>query len=73
MWATTIKRVKSGDINKDRAEAYVEELEAAEETAASFPTECPNCFAQIPAPPRGVPSISCDFCGTVIMPMTSES
>lgn len=69
-WANYIRRVKSGDINKDRAEAYVEELEVAEETAASFPTQCPNCFAEIAAPPRGVPSVTCDFCATVIMPIS---
>lgn len=68
MWAAMIKRVKSGDIDNDRAEAYVEELEAAEETAASFPTQCPNCFAEITAPPRGVPSVTCEFCNTVITP-----
>ena len=39
-----------------------------EEIAAAFPTNCPNCYAQLEAPPRGVTSITCEFCGTVVTP-----
>jgi hypothetical protein len=67
-WATYIKQVQTGEINRDRDEDYVEALQQAEATAASFPTQCPNCFAPVPTPPRGAPSVVCEFCGTVIMP-----
>lgn len=68
-WAAMIKRVQTGDIDKDRSDAYVEELETAGIVSASFPTECPHCYASIPPQPRGVTSYSCDFCGAVVKPM----
>lgn len=67
-WAATIKRVKTGEIDGERADEYVEELEEAEATAAAFPAKCPNCFAAVPPQPRGVDSTVCAFCGTVIRP-----
>lgn len=67
-WAAMIKRVKSGDIDKDRSDDYVEELETAGIVSASFPTQCSNCYAAIPEQPRGVTSYTCEFCGTVTMP-----
>lgn len=67
-WATYIKQVQTGEINRDRDEDYVEALEQAQAATASFPTQCPNCFAAVPTPPRGAPSVVCEFCGTVIMP-----
>lgn len=71
-WAAMIKRVQSGEIDEDRADEYVEELEEAAAVAVSFPTQCPNCLAAVPAPPRGVSSITCEFCGTTITPEKSE-
>lgn len=68
-WASTIKRIQVGDIDKDRADEYIEEMEAAEETAAAFPTLCPNCFAPVPPQPRGITSYKCDFCGQIIEPV----
>ncbi|MEW5989421.1 MAG: hypothetical protein AB1791_22570, partial [Chloroflexota bacterium] len=65
-WATLIKRVKSGEIDEDRADRYVEEVEAAEAALSTFPTTCPNCFSPLPPPPRGVTSVTCEFCGSVI-------
>jgi DNA repair exonuclease SbcCD ATPase subunit len=67
-WAAMIKRVQTGEIDEDRADDYVEELEEAEATAAAFPEQCPNCFAAVPPPARGVSNVTCEFCGTVITP-----
>jgi phage shock protein A len=67
-WAATIKRVETGGIDADRADEYVEEIGTAAEAAASFPTQCPTCFAPVPTPPRGVTSVTCEFCSTVITP-----
>lgn len=71
-WAALIKRVQTGDIDVDRADEYEEEVEAAEAMALTFPENCPNCFAAIERPPRGVTAVTCDFCGTVVSPEASE-
>lgn len=70
-WAKLIKQVNSGEIDEDRAEGYVDEIEVAEKTAVSFPETCPACFAQVPPQPRGVLSINCEFCGAAITPVSS--
>ncbi len=67
-WAAMIKRIQTGEIDDDRAQEYVDELEEAKETAVSFPAQCPNCFAAVPTPPRGVLSVTCEFCGATITP-----
>lgn len=67
-WAIMVRKVTSGDIDDDRADDYVEELEGVETVAAAFPSECPNCFAPFEAPPRGVTTAQCEFCGAVITP-----
>jgi hypothetical protein len=67
-WASTIKRVQSGEINNDREEEYLEEIKAALAVAGTFPAQCPNCFASVPTPPRGVVSVDCEFCGSAIRP-----
>jgi len=67
-WAGYIKRVQTGEINEDREEDYMEEIEEAEAKIGTFPTRCPNCFADVPVPPRGVSSVTCEFCGTTITP-----
>ena len=72
-WAAMIKRVQTEDIDEDRADEYIEELEAAEETAASFPAQCPTCFAEVPEQTRGITSYTCEFCGNVIMPELPEA
>jgi hypothetical protein len=66
-WAALLKRVQSGDINSDRHEQYVAEVEAASQL--QFPTQCPNCFAAVPTPPRGARSVTCEFCNAVINPL----
>lgn len=67
-WAAMIKRIQTGEIDEDRSDEYVEELEAAAEITASFPTQCPTCFAAVAPPDRGVTSLTCEFCGAVIQP-----
>ncbi len=67
-WAAMIKRIQTGEIDDDRAQEYLDELEEAQATAVSFPTQCPNCFAAVPTPPRGITSVACEFCGTTIVP-----
>lgn len=67
-WAAMIKRVQTGEIDQDRCDEYVDELAAAAAITASFPTQCPNCFAAVPKPDRGVTSLTCEFCGAVIAP-----
>jgi hypothetical protein len=67
-WAAMIKRVQTGEVDEDRSDEYVEELEASGVTSASFPTQCPTCFAAVPEQPRGVTSYTCEFCGAVIAP-----
>lgn len=64
LWQQYINRVKSGDINSERAIAVDA---AAVEKARSAPTKCPNCGAAITKPVlRGQDTIKCDFCGAII-------
>ena len=67
-WTALIKRVKSGEIDEDRDDDFVEEVEAAMAVAGTFPAECPSCFAPVPPPGRGVSSVTCEFCGATIIP-----
>ncbi|NKQ36747.1 MAG: hypothetical protein HF973_14175 [Chloroflexi bacterium] len=67
-WAAMIKRVQTGEIDQNRAEEYLDDVEEALAMSASFPTQCPTCFAAVPEQPRGVTSYTCEFCGTVITP-----
>jgi len=65
-WATMIKLIQTGEIDDDRADEYEDELE--ETDAVVFPTQCPGCFAPVEPPSRGETSLTCEFCGTVIVP-----
>ena len=67
-WAVWLKRVQSGEIDRDRDEAYRAEVEAAAARAATFPTQCPSCFGPLPEAPRGAERIHCPYCGVVITP-----
>lgn len=69
-WAVLIKKAQTGEIDGERAAAYLEALDALAETAAAFPTACPNCFAAVSPPARGITSVTCEFCGTIITPVT---
>lgn len=71
-WAAMIKRIQTGEIDEDRSDEYVDELEEAGIISSSFPTQCPNCFAAIPEQPRGVTSYTCEFCGAVVAPEIQE-
>lgn len=71
-WATLIKRVKNRDIDQDRADEYIEEVQEAEVTMGTFPAQCPGCFAPVTPPPRGVTNVSCEFCGSVIVATPSS-
>jgi len=64
LWQQYINRIKSGDINSERAIAVDT---TAVEKARSAPTKCPNCGGAITKPVlRGQDTIKCDFCGEVI-------
>ena len=71
-WAAMINRIQSGEIDGDRSDEYLDELEAAGITSASFPEQCPNCYAAVPPQPRGVTVYECEFCGATIMPAAAE-
>lgn len=68
-WAAMINRIQSGEIDSDRSDEYLDELEAAEITSASFPEQCPNCYAAVPEQPRGVTTYTCEFCGATVQPL----
>lgn len=67
-WAILIKRVQSGEIDADRNERFISELVDAAAMADSFPSQCPNCLANLPEPPRGATRITCEFCGSSVSP-----
>ncbi len=68
-WAAMINRIQSGEIDGDRSDEYLDELEAAQITSASFPEQCPACYAAIPEQPRGVTVYACEFCGATVQPV----
>ncbi len=67
-WVMWINRVKSGEIDAFRHTQYREEVQEAAALALTFPSQCPACFAAVPTPPRGMTSVTCDFCGAIIKP-----
>lgn len=67
-WVMWINRVKSGEIDSFRHAQFREEVQEAASLSLSFPSQCPTCFAPVPTPPRGVTSVTCDFCGAIIKP-----
>ena len=63
-WQKLITRVKSKEIDADRAIALDEK---AVEKAKSAPSQCPTCGGLITKPVlRGQDTITCEFCGNVI-------
>lgn len=63
-WQKLISRVKTKEIDADRALAIDQE---AVEKVKTAPTQCPNCGGAITKPVlRGQDSITCEFCGNVI-------
>lgn len=67
-FAALVQRVVSGQIDEDRADDYSGEVEEAAALQAQFPAACPNCLAPLPTPARGVASVTCDYCSSVIKP-----
>jgi predicted nuclease with TOPRIM domain len=63
-WRALIKRAKEGNFNKNRAiEVDQEEVEKVK----NAPTICPNCGGALTQTVlRGMDSINCEFCGTII-------
>jgi hypothetical protein len=63
-WNALLGRVKSGEIDKERARP---KDQAVVEAARSVPTKCTTCGATLPAEiVRGQREITCQYCGTVI-------
>jgi hypothetical protein len=63
-WDALISRVKSGEIDKERAHP---KDEAVVEAARSAPTKCTTCGATLPAEiVRGQREITCEYCGSVV-------
>ena len=63
-WQALINRAKIKDFDKGRAVAIDQ---AAEEKVKSAPTKCPSCGGAINTVVlRGMDTIKCEFCGTVI-------
>jgi hypothetical protein len=66
-WESLIGRVKSGEIDRARTEDAAAEAVMLDEARAEIPTNCPNCNAPLDqALVRGMTSISCQYCGTVV-------
>jgi hypothetical protein len=66
-WESLIGRVKSGEIDRARTEGAAAEAVMLDEARAELPTNCPNCNAPLDqALVRGMTSINCQYCGTVI-------
>jgi hypothetical protein len=69
-WRSLIRRAKSGQIDGDRfgAPAPDEQLAAQleQETAEpeeELPTVCPSCNAPLPPIFKGMPQVTCEYCG----------
>jgi hypothetical protein len=63
-WQALINRVRSGDIQKERA---IPVDAAAAEKVRSAPSQCPGCGGNITQVIlRGQDSVQCEFCGLVI-------
>jgi hypothetical protein len=63
-WLAMINRINSGDFDKTRA---IELDEEVVQRVKSAPTVCPNCNAAVSQRiMRGMDSITCQYCGSVI-------
>jgi hypothetical protein len=63
-WQALYGRVKSGEIDQERAKP---KDQAAVEAVKAAPTKCTTCGASITAQiVKGMTQITCDYCGTVI-------
>lgn len=65
-WAALIRRVASGEIESERVGAEMVPAPVQVSTA-QIPSNCPTCGAGLTAEiVRGMTSITCEYCGTVI-------
>lgn len=64
-WDSTIRRIQSGEIKNDLVAAYAMRI-AEDQSTVKFPSQCPNCLANLPVPLRGATQVTCDFCGSAI-------
>jgi chaperonin cofactor prefoldin len=67
-WATWINRARAGELDQERHAAYAQEVAEIAAVAHKFPTQCPHCFAPLPTPARGMMTITCEFCGSILKP-----
>ena len=66
-WKMILGRVKSGEIDGERTGEAAVEAEELEQARRELPSNCPNCAAPLEQTiMRGMTSITCNFCGTVI-------
>ncbi len=61
-WRAEIRRVQTGITAGERSDDGETSVEY------TFPTQCPNCLATLPVPHRGANRVTCEFCGTVVLP-----
>lgn len=63
-WVSLLNRAKAGDFDQTRAVPIDEEIA---ERAANAPTQCPECGGAInQVVMRGMDSLTCEYCGSVI-------
>jgi hypothetical protein len=65
-WRSWIKQSQDGDVDSER---YRQAAEAAAEDELTFPTQCPNCLANLPQARRGANRVTCEFCGSAVGPI----
>lgn len=62
-WIGLIRRVKEGRVD---AEVVETQDGAVLPEPKSIPTKCPSCGAQLPEVFRGMRTVACDYCGTIV-------
>jgi hypothetical protein len=70
-WVGLIKRVQSGEIEKDRFDAPAPGAEPSPDAAPAvaprdIPTKCPACGGKLPPLVKGMQQLVCDYCETVV-------
>lgn len=68
MWAATVNRVRSGEIEREMvlSEAEAVRMNAAAQALSAAPTVCATCGATFSKPvTKGQKEITCEYCGSV--------